>query len=787
CKRQIEELTFAHVNHKLFCMECHKALMPSTPQTDQRSATSPSTTEPASKETHQPHPPTAEYRRGSAAGRASAVSYLSTASASHAHSLEKELQESRRQLADTEEQLQKMKEVSKKALEEFITLRDQNEQEVRLRQQAEAAVALLRSKMDEWGGENARKAQIGDQMENLRRELAVLTSHRSTLETSVAELTTQKDKLAFEVEDLLRKRHLSSAMSKSEVEPSPDGDAATDLREQLDQIKSHFREEVSLMQRDRDTLSTEVSDLRTLRDKLASSVSHLTEENRQLELRSEQIAKQLVASAENLATEPIESSPDKNVFPNMHELVRSLSGDGSPIPGEQNRIDVVKPFLTLPPPPTTKPHGPRRDERGASSKNIEIPSGIGPAGAGKKAGWGKSFKSNMAKATKMTKATLMGEKGSNASIASSPGGGSVTSMKSSAKARSRTELKIPEKGEARPHSFQPHPYMSPRKCDLCNEKLWGKEMRCEDCGYHCHQKCASNVASNCQALSSTDQLAESSQVPVFGTDLTKLVEAEDADVPSIVRKCVQVVEQRGMDFEGIYRKSGPLTQINKIIASVNRGDDVDLDDEENYVDIMAVTSILKQYLRDLPEPLIPGSMYSEVLGAASTEDEEAKKGKFVGLLERLPKAHFKTLAFLMRHLYGIQTMSAQNLMSASNLGVVFGPTLMRPPTEQELQLDMTEASLKSAAIEYLVKHAPELFPEVASSSRGSVSGTETGSLPRGSVTFAGSRVRLGSEGAIRNVDLGKELPPIPAPTRQDSLVETVVGSVPSLDPVRHGQ
>ena len=123
-------------------------------------------------------------------------------------------------------------------------------------------------------------------------------------------------------------------------------------------------------------------------------------------------------------------------------------------------------------------------------------------------------------------------------------------------------------------------------------------------------------------------------------------------------------------------------------------------------------------------------------------------------------------------------MSTQNLMSASNLGVVFGPTLMRPPTEQELQLDMTEASLKSAAIEYLVKHAQELFPESASDSRESVSGTETGSLPRGSVTSFGSRVRLGSEA-------GKELPPIPAPTRQDSLVERVVGSIPSLDSGRN--
>ncbi|KAJ3045271.1 hypothetical protein HDV00_011143 [Rhizophlyctis rosea] len=617
---------------------------------------------------------------------------------------------------------------------------------------------------------------MGEQLENVKREMTVLTSHRSALETSITEMTTQKDKLAFEVEDLLRSRHLR----QSTTDGSEEG-AAEDLRQQLDQIKDHFREEVSIMQRDRDALGTEVIELRALRDKLAGDVSRLTEENRQLEVRSEQIAKQLVASADSLATESIEASPDRDAFPNMHELVRSLSGGTTA--SAQVVVDTIKP-LGLPPPPTAKPHGPRRDERGERAESPKYSAGSSEAAAAKKSGWKGALKSNMVKASKLTKATLMGS--STASLASSPGGASVSSFKASSKNRSRTDLKLPEKGEPRAHSFTVHSYMSPRKCDLCHEKLWGKEMRCEDCGYHCHQKCAPTVGSNCHLTNSSDMLAESAQPPVFGMDLTKLLEMEESVIPSVVQKCVQAVEQLGMDFEGIYRKSGPLTQINKIIGSINRGEEVDLIDEG--VDIMAVTSVLKQYFRDLPDPLIPGSLYSVTLEAVGTEDEETKRQNFVGLLDSLPRSHYRTLAFLMHHLHRIQTMSAQNLMSPSNLGVVFGPTLMRPPSQQELQLDMAEASLKTSAVEYLVRHAPELFEKVdvgTHNSRESVSPSIAGTESSYSPSVAPpSRAGSGLSGMLKLGDMHRELPPVPAPTRADSLVNTVVGSINSLDPER---
>jgi hypothetical protein len=81
---------------------------------------------------------------------------------------------------------------------------------------------------------------------------------------------------------------------------------------------------------------------------------------------------------------------------------------------------------------------------------------------------------------------------------------------------------------------------------------------------------------------------------------------ESAKIPIVVQKCIQEVEMRGMDYEGIYRKSGGSTQMRQIQDEFERGDDVQFSPD---LDICCVTSVLKQYFRNLPNPLITYELY----------------------------------------------------------------------------------------------------------------------------------------------------------------------------------
>jgi hypothetical protein len=105
------------------------------------------------------------------------------------------------------------------------------------------------------------------------------------------------------------------------------------------------------------------------------------------------------------------------------------------------------------------------------------------------------------------------------------------------------------------------------------------------------------------------------EVKLFGGDLSDRCRFEERPVPLIIETCIRAVEKRGMDYEGIYRKSGGAAQVRLIIQSFEGAEHIDLEDDEQINDICAVTSVLKQYFRDLPNPLLSFDLYSQFIDA----------------------------------------------------------------------------------------------------------------------------------------------------------------------------
>ena len=74
----------------------------------------------------------------------------------------------------------------------------------------------------------------------------------------------------------------------------------------------------------------------------------------------------------------------------------------------------------------------------------------------------------------------------------------------------------------------------------------------------------------------------------------------------------------GMDYEGIYRKTGGTGQSKMITRLFEQGnyDTFDLRDSETFNDISSVTSVLKNYFRSLPNPLLTYSLHELFVNAA---------------------------------------------------------------------------------------------------------------------------------------------------------------------------
>jgi hypothetical protein len=214
---------------------------------------------------------------------------------------------------------------------------------------------------------------------------------------------------------------------------------------------------------------------------------------------------------------------------------------------------------------------------------------------------------------------------------------------------------------------------------------------------------------------------------MFGNSLLDQLEIEQRAVPMVVEQCIEAVDERGLEVEGIYRRSGMAVEARQLVQAFDSGLRPNLMDTAVYQDICSITSVLKQYLRTLPEPLIPYDLYTEFMEATGLPHTDDKYDTFKDLMDRMPFAHYQTLKVLMEHLNRVTEQESINLMTSKNLSVVFGPTLMRNPDPSREILDMTS---KNLTIEFLIVNTPELFVRVERTSFGSHGhgqGTSSGS------------------------------------------------------------
>ncbi|XP_054546251.1 rho GTPase-activating protein 10 isoform X3 [Talpa occidentalis] len=153
---------------------------------------------------------------------------------------------------------------------------------------------------------------------------------------------------------------------------------------------------------------------------------------------------------------------------------------------------------------------------------------------------------------------------------------------------------------------------------------------------------------------------------------------------TILRKCISAVETR----------------------DVKTCNEVDL---ENSIDweVKTITSALKQYLRSLPEPLMTYELHGEFIVPAKSGSPESRVNAIHFLVHKLPEKNKEMLDILVKHLTNVSNHSKQNLMTVANLGVVFGPTLMRP--QEETVAAIMDLKFQNIVVEILIENHEKIF------------------------------------------------------------------------------
>ncbi|XP_068779136.1 rho GTPase-activating protein SYDE1 isoform X2 [Struthio camelus] len=167
---------------------------------------------------------------------------------------------------------------------------------------------------------------------------------------------------------------------------------------------------------------------------------------------------------------------------------------------------------------------------------------------------------------------------------------------------------------------------------------------------------------------------------VFGVELRRLVEREQAatKVPLLMQKCLAEIEKRGLKVVGLYRLCGSAAVKKELRDAFERDSSAVTLSERLYPDINVVTGILKDYLRELPTPLITPTLYRVVLEAMGAQAPGVPPGRrdAVALLDCLPDAEKATLTRLLDHLSLVASFHGFNRMNPQNIAVCFGPVLL---------------------------------------------------------------------------------------------------------------
>uniref|UniRef100_A0A8C4L786 Myosin IXB n=1 Tax=Equus asinus asinus TaxID=83772 RepID=A0A8C4L786_EQUAS len=248
-------------------------------------------------------------------------------------------------------------------------------------------------------------------------------------------------------------------------------------------------------------------------------------------------------------------------------------------------------------------------------------------------------------------------------------------------------------GLAEGHVFASYQVSIPQSCEQCLSYIWlmDKALLCSVCKMTCHKKCVHKIQTYCSYT-----CAEPGHFGVCVDSLT----SDKASVPIVLEKLLEHVEMHGLYTEGLYRKSGAANRTRELRQALQT--DPTVVKLENFP-IHAITGVLKQWLRELPEPLMTFAQYGDFLRAVELPEKQEQLAAIYAVLEHLPEANHNSLERLIFHLVKVAQLEDVNRMSPSALAIIFAPCLLRCPDNSDPLTSMKDVLKITTCVEMLIK------------------------------------------------------------------------------------
>ncbi|XP_072319612.1 rho GTPase-activating protein 6-like isoform X2 [Eucyclogobius newberryi] len=178
-------------------------------------------------------------------------------------------------------------------------------------------------------------------------------------------------------------------------------------------------------------------------------------------------------------------------------------------------------------------------------------------------------------------------------------------------------------------------------------------------------------------------------------------------VPRVVDSCCQHLEKYGLQTVGIFRVGSSKKRVRQLREEFDRGVDVQLDEDHSVHDVAA---LLKEFLRDMPDPLLTKELYTAFINTTLLEPDEQQNVTQL-LIHLLPACNSDTLHRLLEflstvadHAHDQQDKDGQeitgNKMTSLNLATIFGPNLLHKlkNSDKEFSVQSSARAEESTAV-----------------------------------------------------------------------------------------
>ncbi|KAM9262705.1 phosphatidylinositol 3-kinase regulatory subunit alpha isoform 2-T3 [Morus bassanus] len=169
--------------------------------------------------------------------------------------------------------------------------------------------------------------------------------------------------------------------------------------------------------------------------------------------------------------------------------------------------------------------------------------------------------------------------------------------------------------------------------------------------------------------------AEGEQQAFSLPDLTEQFAPPDV-APPILIKIVETIEKKGLECSTLYGTQGSSSsaELRQILES-----EASLLDLDTY-DVHTLSDALKRYLLDLPNPIIPAAVYSDMISVAQEAQSSEEYAQLLKKLIRspnIPPHYWLTLQYLLKHFLRVCQASSKNLVNARSLAEIFSPLIFK--------------------------------------------------------------------------------------------------------------